>query len=112
MPRLRFDRRDSAVRDPVMLGMLARMWVIRRLFGGGDHRRRGYRQGWGYPAPPARYGYGRRRSRSGFGMTGPFPTYSTRTRGGSRVSVSGCCLPIPLALGVAILGALRVLLGR
>jgi hypothetical protein len=50
-----------------------------------------------------RYGYGRRRHRrSGFGMWGPFPSYRTRTRRGSRVTVSGCCLPIPL---VFVLGA-------
>ena len=35
-------------------------------------------------------------------MWGPFPSYSTRTRRGSRVRVSGCCLPIPLGL---VLGA-------
>jgi hypothetical protein len=50
-----------------------------------------------------RYGNrGRRPRRSGFGMWGPFPSYSTRTRRGSRVRVSGCCLPIPLGL---VLGA-------
>ena len=49
-----------------------------------------------------RTGYGRRRPpRSGFGMWGPFPSYRTRTRRGSRVQVSGCCLPIPLALVLA-----------
>ena len=59
------------------------------------------------------YGYGRRRPRrrSGFGFFGPFPSYSRRTRRGSRVTVSGCCLPIPLALtlsaGVAARAALR-----
>jgi hypothetical protein len=31
-------------------------------------------------------------------MWGPFPAYRARTRRGSRVTVSGCCLPIPLAL--------------
>jgi len=34
-------------------------------------------------------------------MWGPFPRYSTRTRRGSRVTVSGCCLPIPLTLVVS-----------
>ncbi len=87
------------------------MWLIRRLFGGGD-RRRGYRQGWGYPGPPTRYGYGRRPQRGGFRMVGPFPSYSTRTRGGARVSVGGCCLPIPLTLAIAVLGAVRVLVRR
>jgi hypothetical protein len=50
-----------------------------------------------------RDGYGRRRRRrGGFGMWGPLPSYTTRTRRGSRVTVSGCCLPIPLGL---VLGA-------
>jgi hypothetical protein len=35
-------------------------------------------------------------------MWGPFPSYSTRTRRGSRMRVTGCCLPIPLGL---VLGA-------
>ena len=26
----------------------------------------------------------------------PFPGYSTTTAGGTRVSCSGCCLPLPL----------------
>jgi hypothetical protein len=55
---------------------------------------------------------GRRRRRPRGGYLGPFPTYSTRTRGGSRVRVTGCCLPLPLALAVtAGLGA-RTLLRR
>jgi hypothetical protein len=45
-------------------------------------------------------------------MVGPFPSYSTRTRGGARVSVGGCCLPIPLTLAIAVLGAVRVLVRR
>ena len=58
-------------------------------------------------------GRGRRRPprRSGFGFRGPFPTYSRQTRRGTRVSVSGCCLPIPLALtlatGAAVTRAVR-----
>jgi hypothetical protein len=35
-------------------------------------------------------------------MWGPFPRFSTRTRRGSRVTVSGCCLPIPLGLLLSI----------
>jgi hypothetical protein len=35
-------------------------------------------------------------------MWGPFPSYSTRTRRGSQVRVSGCCLPIPLSLVLGI----------
>ena len=54
----------------------------------------------------------RRRPRGRFGFFGPFPTYSGQTRRGSRVTVSGCCLPIPL--GIAMLGAMgaRALIRR
>ena len=58
-----------------------------------------------------RYGYRRRRRRhGGLGIWGPIPTYSTRTRRGSRVTVPGCCLPIPLGLvfsGAMLARALR-----
>jgi hypothetical protein len=40
----------------------------------------------------------RRQRRDGFGFWGPFPSYSRRTRRGGRVRVSGCCLPLALAL--------------
>jgi hypothetical protein len=76
-----------------MFAALLRLLFIRRLFRGGSRRRAG-------------------RRRSGFGMTGPFPSYSTRTRGGSRVSVGGCCLPIPLALALGTAGLGRVLTRR
>jgi hypothetical protein len=83
-----------------LLRWLLRGWLMRRLFGGG-RQRRGYGYGGrGYG------GYGGRGRSGGFRFFGPFPTYSTRTRRGSRVSVSGCCLPIPLALTLgAALGA-------
>jgi hypothetical protein len=56
-----------------------------------------------------RYG---RSARGRGGFFGPFPYYSGRTRRGSRVTVTGCCLPIPLALAVGgALGA-RALLHR
>jgi hypothetical protein len=55
---------------------------------------------------------GRRRSRGRGGFFGPFPYYSTRTRRGSRVTVSGCCLPIPLVLTVSALAGGRALLRR
>jgi hypothetical protein len=42
-------------------------------------------------------------------MWGPFPTYSGRTRRGSRVTVSGCCLPIPLGFVLAAGIAARAL---
>lgn len=94
-----------------MFAFLGRALLLRWLFGNRDRRRPARRRTyWGPPArshPRQRYGYGRSRSRSrgGFGMFGPFPTYSRRTRGGSSVSVGGCCLPLPLALS-AILAAL------
>ena len=57
-----------------------------------------------------RYGYGRRRPRrSGFGLWGPFPSYNRRTRRGSQVRVTGCCLPIPLALVLSTGLAVRAL---
>jgi hypothetical protein len=53
-----------------------------------------------------------RRSRGRGGFRGPFPYYSRRTRGGSRVTVTGCCLPIPLALTAGSLFAVRAFLRR
>ena len=56
---------------------------------------------------------GRRgRSREGFGFWGPFPSYSRRTRGGGRVRVSGCCLPITLGLTAVPTIAVREALRR
>lgn len=77
-----------------MLALLSRFLFIRSLLGLG--RRQRYR--------------GRGRSRSGF--YGPFPYHSRRTRGGSRVTVSGCCLPIPLAFVTAFAMGARLLLRR
>ncbi|HEU4658050.1 MAG TPA: hypothetical protein VFR97_11010 [Capillimicrobium sp.] len=61
------------------------------------------------PRPP--FAYRRPPQRSGFRMFGLFPSYSTRTRGGGRVQVGGCCLPIPLlatlAGGAATVHALK-----
>src|SRR5919199_2681823 len=106
-----------------MLMRLFSTYLLRRLLGAGRRSRRDrYRYG-GWPGGGRgrsqrggygpRYGYGaRRRGTGGFRFFGPFPTYSTRTRRGSRVTVSGCCLPIPLALGLATLGALRALMRR
>jgi hypothetical protein len=53
-----------------------------------------------------------RPSRGRAGLFGPFPYYSTRTRRGSRVTVSGCCLPIPLTIAAAAAVSARVLLRR
>lgn len=57
------------------------------------------------PQPPRRHG---------FGMWGPFPYYSRRTRGGAEVSVGGCgcCLPLPLLLAVGTAGGTRALWRR
>jgi len=75
-----------------MLVLLSRFLLLRRLLGLGRHRRH------------------RGRSRSGF--YGPFPYHSRRTRGGSRVTVSGCCLPIPLGLLAVFATGARLLLRR
>jgi hypothetical protein len=93
-----------------MFRQLARAYLINRLLRDGGHRHptRGRYLGRPYYAnarPP--YGRGRRRrGRSGF--FGPFPYYSKRTRSGSRVTVSGCCLPIPLGVGAFVLAAWRL----
>jgi hypothetical protein len=71
-------------------------YLLRSIFGGGRSRRR------------YRHGYGRRPSRR-TGFFGPFPYHSRRTRGGSRVTVSGCCLPIPLALVTGLATGVRLL---
>ena len=63
----------------------------------------------GFFRQPPRRRYGSRRGRGNVGFFGPFPAYSRRTRGGSQVSVSGCCLPIPLALTVSLASAARLL---
>jgi hypothetical protein len=55
---------------------------------------------------------GRRGRRGRAGFFGPLPYYSTRTRRGSRVTVSGCCLPIPLMLSTAVALGVRALLHR
>jgi hypothetical protein len=70
----------------------------------------GYHRG-GY----GRGGYGRWAGgpRPGFRML-PFPSYSTRTRRGTNVSVGGCCLPIPIGcLTTTVLAAATaVVVGR
>jgi hypothetical protein len=97
-----------------MLSLLARVWLMRRVFGSQPRRRGRSSYGGGSPYLYGRrpYSYGRRRRSDGFGLWGPFPTYSRRTRGGGRVSVGGCCLPIPLALTLAIIGAVRAVTRR
>lgn len=95
-----------------MLSLLGRVLLLRWLFGRRDHRRRGHptRTYWG--GAPSR-GYRRPAGRrGGFGMFGPFPAYSGRTRGGTHVSVGGCCLPIPLALSVLLASLARLAIRR
>jgi hypothetical protein len=101
------------------LTLIARILFLRRLFGS---RQRASRRRYGgrYPATYGgryanRYGGGfggRRPGTGGFGFFGPVPYYSRRTRGGGRVSVGGCCLPIPLALGVVMAAVGRLFLTR
>ena len=80
----------------------ARAYVINRFLRGGGSRHRGY----GYGRGRSGYGYGRGRGRHSSGGIFPMPHYTRRTRGGSRVTVGGCCLPIPL--GVFTVGALAL----
>jgi hypothetical protein len=98
----------------MILSWLLRAFLFRRLFGG-RRRSRGY-GGWGGGGYGRRgyggWGYGGGRRSGGFRFVGPFPTYSTRTRRGSNVSVSGCCLPIPLALAISAVLGVRAALRR
>jgi hypothetical protein len=107
----------------MLLMRLLRAFLLRRFLLGGPQRRRGYGgygyggrrgyggRGYGYGGYGGR-GYGGRRRSGGFRFFGPFPTYSTRTRRGSRVTVSGCCLPIPLAMTIAAALGARAALRR
>jgi len=82
-----------------LFSFLARAFFIDRLMR--RNRGRGYgRYGGGY----------RRRGRTGW--FGPMPYYSGRTRRGTRVHVSGCCLPIPLGMLAVTALAARSLLRR
>ena len=102
-----------------LLALITRMLFMRRLLGAGWRQRRHDRYGSRYPrAYGGRYasryggGFGRRQTGGGLRFLGPVPVYSRRTRGGARVSVGGCCLPIPLALSVVTAGLGRLLLSR
>ena len=83
-----------------LLRLLGRAYLADRLLG---RRHPSYR---GYGRSP--YYANRRRGRGGF--VGPFPYYSGRTRRGTRVSVGGCCLPIPLGMLTLSAFALRLLM--
>lgn len=91
-----------------MIGYFLRGYLFDRLMRRAHGRQSRYGR-YGRSRYGSRYGSGRRSSRGGLF---PLPHYSTRTRRGNRVSVGGCCLPIPLTL-VAAAGALaRLLLAR
>ncbi len=103
------------------LAFLARLFLARRLLGSGRRSVSSRRYGRRYPTSyggryASRYGggFGRRQpaARGRIGFFGPVPYYSRRTRGGGRVSVGGCCLPIPLTLSVAVAAVGRLLLAR
>ncbi len=89
-----------------LFGALGRAYMINRLAQRGRHRRYGRHYG-----PPTLFGPPRRR-RGRTGFWGPFPYYSGQTRRGNRVHVSGCCLPIPLALVLATAVGARGILRR
>ena len=104
-----------------MLAFLARLFIVRRLLG--SNRRAASRGRYSRRYPTAyggryanRYGggFGRRHPDAGgrIGFFGPVPYYSRRTRGGGRVSVGGCCLPIPLTLSVMLVALGRLLVRR
>lgn len=76
------------------LRRLAIRSLIKRLMRGGRGNYDRGRGGRGQSRYASRGSSGGR-----FGFFGPLPYYSKQTRGGSRVSVGGCCLP--LALGMA-----------
>ncbi|WP_409482919.1 hypothetical protein [Arsenicicoccus dermatophilus] len=52
----------------------------------GGYGQGGAQQGWGAPMGGPRSGP----------SLFPFPSWTTRTRGGSTVTVGGCCLPLPI----------------
>lgn len=89
-----------------LLDQLARAYLNNQA----RNRQRGYGRG-GYgpygrlgrrpPPPPPWYAPRRPPPRQGIRFFGPVPYYSRTTRGGSRVSVGGCCLPIPLGMLLA-----------
>ncbi len=53
--------------------------------------------------------------RGRFGFFGPIPQYSTTTQRGTRVSVGGCCLPLPigcLTIAATMVGTAAVSIAR
>ncbi len=116
-----------------IIGSVVRAYLIDRLVRGRSHRDSRYARGnrgpyartrrahdepfyptrgpsgWGSAGVPGYglpYGGPRARRRSGVRFFGPLPYYSTTTRRGTRVSVGGCCLPIPLLFLASVAAAL------
>jgi len=86
-----------------LLRLLARAFLVNRLFRGrGPPVPPGYPTGSAYGRLGRRY---RQPRRGGVGRFGPFPYYSATTGRGTRVSIGGCCLPIPLFLMTAMTAA-------
>jgi hypothetical protein len=87
------------------LDRVARRYLLDRALGGRRTRRTHIRTRRHLHGP---------RPRGRFGLWGPVPYYTTRTRRGSEVSAGGCgcCLPIPLIGALGTIGALRALWRR
>ena len=78
-----------------LLGFLGRSYLLNRLLRGHRHdspiaRRDAGRSSRRSPGTAGAGGRGR------IGFYGPIPHYTATTRRGTRVSVGGCCLPLPL----------------
>ncbi len=103
----RVGRGASGYREGVTDSGPARRRLVDRL-AAGPRAPRPFRAPRPYPESRP---YARQGRRGRFGMWGPIPYYSTRTRRGSEVSVGGCgcCLPIPLLAGLGLFGIGRAL---
>ena len=90
----------------------SRAYLLNRLLRSQQrHQRSGRGRGYGSPYGRGSYGRHPRRRSSGFGMWGPFPSYQRRGRR-SNVTVTGCCLPIPLGLMAAAAVATKAVRSR
>jgi len=91
----------------LLLSRLVPTYLLGQWLTGGRRRTRRPRWPGAYGAP--------RHPRRGGGLF-PFPHYSTRTRGGTRVTIGGCCLPLALTfalgIGATLAAALRLLAAR
>jgi hypothetical protein len=87
-----------------LLGFLARDYLLNRLFRGHRHDSPSARRGaeWSPRRSPGATGAGHR---GRIGFFGPIPHYTATTRRGTRVSVGGCCLPLPLMVAASTAAA-------